>query len=268
MPPVPSTPISTLREFTDFVEQRMSSAVQLWYRGCGRIAYELRPSLYRHPSISDVRQLLDLESQIMTRFRQRSLPYLERSVIDDWDYLFLMQHYGVPTRLLDWTENPYVALFFALTTASRSSADPNVYDSPAVVWVLQPVTWNAATLAHISYPGDILSTNKEQLRGYAPGAAFDMMNILPVALYGAHNSRRIVAQRGVFTIFGKNTRPMEAIYEDEPLPTDCLHRIELPAVAIPSLLESILAIGYVDSVIYPDLDGLAREIKRHYKYRV
>jgi hypothetical protein len=87
-------------------------------------------------------------------------------------------------------------------------------------------------------------------------------------MYGAHNSRRIVAQRGVFTIFGKNTKPMTTIYDTESSFAGTLDELQVLAPDIPALLEAILAIGYVDSVVYPDLDGLAREIKRHYKFRV
>ncbi|MGA8808454.1 MAG: FRG domain-containing protein [Thermoanaerobaculia bacterium] len=265
---MPATPIASLREFTEWVEARAVAAGQLWFRGTGRVNYELTPSLYRHPAITAVQELVELEGHIITRFRERSLPYLERHVVDDWDYLFLMQHYGAPTRLLDWSENPYVGLFFALTSAHRSAANPNEYDFPAAVWVMQPVEWNKAALSHISYTGEVLSTTRDQLKGYATGGSFDMMNLYPVAMYGAHNSRRIVAQRGVFTIFGKNTTAMEAIYEQQAFPTESLHRLEIAAAVIPQLLESLLAIGFVDSVVYPDLDGLSREIKRHFKYRV
>ena len=104
MPAVPSTQITTLREFTEWIESRMKVAGHLWYRGCGELKHKLTPSLYRHPTITAVKELIQLEAQIMTRFRERALPYLERSVAEDWDFLFLMQHYGVPTRLLDWTE--------------------------------------------------------------------------------------------------------------------------------------------------------------------
>jgi hypothetical protein len=76
MPPVPATQIATLREYTEWVEDRVASAGQLWFRGTGRAAYELTPTLYRHPSITDVQALIDLEGQIMTRFREPSITIL------------------------------------------------------------------------------------------------------------------------------------------------------------------------------------------------
>src|SRR5690606_36926394 len=57
---------------------------------------------------------------------------------DDWEWLFLMQHYGVPTRLLDWTDSPLVALFFAVYNVDRDDRD-------ASLWVLLPAALNRQT---------------------------------------------------------------------------------------------------------------------------
>jgi len=80
------------------------------------------PSLYRHTSITEPQALMELEEKILQRFRERSIPYQPTRVEEEWDMLFLMQHFGVPTRLLDWTENPYIGLFFALTGAKVDHA--------------------------------------------------------------------------------------------------------------------------------------------------
>ena len=58
-----------------------------------------------------------LEKLLLARFQQRSIPFHSRSLADSWEWLFFMQHYGVPTRLLDWSESPLMALFFAVTLA-------------------------------------------------------------------------------------------------------------------------------------------------------
>jgi hypothetical protein len=106
------------------------------------------------------------------------------------------------------------------------------------------------------------------LDGYAPAVDMGLMNSEPVAMYGIHNSPRIVAQRGVFTIFGKNTKPMEQIFMDHGFSQECLKKLVLPSDKIANLLRSVVSIGYTDSVVFPDLDGLAREIRRAFNFEV
>jgi hypothetical protein len=114
--------ITSLPQYLELVEKAQTQASHsLWYRGCSSALYPLLPSLYRHQKLKTPDDLASLERQLMTRFRQRSIPYHTRPLIDDWDTLFFMQHYGVPTRLLDWTENPLIALHFALMGASKTT---------------------------------------------------------------------------------------------------------------------------------------------------
>ena len=96
----------TLPKFLALVEKlRDEAGHSLWFRGCGDRRYDLCPTLYRHPRLTEPAELEKLERQLMTRYRQRSIPYRSRNLVDDWEVLFFMQHYSVPTRLLDWTEN-------------------------------------------------------------------------------------------------------------------------------------------------------------------
>src|SRR5207247_8863041 len=88
---------TSLPDYLAIVESRQTSALHsLWYRGCGSALHTLLPSLYRHQKAKTPEAFADLERQLMTRFRQRSIPYHNRSLVDDWDALFFMQHYGVP----------------------------------------------------------------------------------------------------------------------------------------------------------------------------
>lgn len=263
-------PILTLQEFTQFIEMSSPNhSDSLWYRGCGRSSYDLVPSLYRHPTIHGIEQLLELESKILDRFKQRSVPYLNRTIEGDLDYLFLMQHCGVPTRLLDWTENPFIALFFALTSAPFVVSEGNcTFAEDAAVWVLNPNPWNIRALEHLSFAGGILSPSDKKMDGYAPTSESSLMKSEPIAIFGPHNSARIVAQRGVFTIFGKNRESMNGIYTRLNFPQDSLQKLIVPSGKIDGLLQSILSIGFTDSVVFPDLDGLARETKRFFGYMV
>lgn len=255
----------TLAELLAEVEKLQATANgSLWYRGIGDTKYKLIPALYRHKKAKDANDLAALERQLMTRFRQRSLPYHDRPLNDDWEALFFMQHYGVPTRLLDWTENPFVALHFALMSAqSKSASTGNIsFESDAALWILDPVAWNRHALRHVSYTEGVLAPGDEALKSYRPTPGFNGMQNLPVAIYGAHNSPRIVAQQGVFTVFGRETTAMEEAFRKNRFPNDCLVKITISKSAIQSMKKSLLSHGITESVIFPDLEGLARETKR------
>ncbi|HEX4006247.1 MAG TPA: FRG domain-containing protein [Acidobacteriaceae bacterium] len=209
---------------------------------------------------------------MMMRFRQRSLPFVTRQLSDEWDRLFFMQHYGIPTRLLDWTENPFIGLFFAVMTSDfkgtfNEKKPVLAFENDAAIWMLDPVMWNSHALKHVGFDRGILTPIDEALDSYTPPSRFDVMNLHPVAMYGAHNSPRIVAQRGAFTIFGKGIVGMESIFATEKFPKGCLTKIVLEKGDLPDIRRSVLANGISESVVFPDLDGLAREIKREFQFQ-
>lgn len=257
--------VMSLNGFIQIVEERLAAdSAALWFRGCGNAAYSLLPTLYRHPSVERVEELIDLEGKLLNRFKQRSIPYHSRSFTSKSDCLFFMQHYGVPTRLLDWTENPYVGMYFALTSALRQG---DRVLSDCAVWMLDPILLNKFSLRHMQYPGHILSNDDKEVQGYFEDDV-DLMNEMPVAIYGSHNSHRIVAQRGVFTIFGKSRKGLQDYSLGENMPVGMLTKMLIKAEHVEAMLASLISIGYTDSVVFPDLDGLSKEIKRFYKFEV
>ena len=272
MPEVRSETIQTLEEFVRFVDD-LSRASQdtHWYRGCGKASHPLLPTLYRHRHKTEILEILELEANLLQWFRQRSVLYQTCQLNTDWDCLFFMQQYRVPTRLLDWTESPLVALYFALTSAHPKHTNGVLeYRTDATVWVLEPGLWNRAALSEISYPRDVPFPGGDDgaLNAYAPGTAADRMRPKPVALHGVHNSARIAAQRGTFVIFGHDTRPMETIHGAYEFPAEALVKLVMPADRIADLLDSSMRVGITDSVAFPDLEGLAKEAKRHFGFEV
>jgi hypothetical protein len=85
-------------------------------------------------------------------------------------------------------------------------------------------------------------------------------------MHGAHNSARIVAQRGAFTIFGDNVDAMEHVYDADSFPANSLVKIVLDKGVIPTLRQAVVNHGITESVVFPDLDGLAREMKREFGF--
>lgn len=267
-PAFPNTAtVTSLTEYTQLFESKMTALPgSLWYRGCGDSDHRLEPTLFRHPTRKTITDLLNLEANLLTHFRQRSLPYISNQTINDWDLLFLMQHFGVPTRLLDWTENPYIALYFALSSAKGdSSTGTEIFKKDASIWVLDPVEWNRHSLKHMSYKDGILSVADARIKTYTPSSNHhdtgEMLN-QSVTIYGTHNSPRIIAQRGAFMVFGKDTQPADLAYQSLHYPPESLTKIVIPKDKITQLTTSLFKIGYTDAVVFPDLEGLAREIKR------
>lgn len=272
MGPVPEKHPQSFREYIALIErQQLRTGDTLWFRGAGKVTYPLLPTLYRHRRHRTAMAIGDLERQLIFRFRQRSIPFLTRTLADDWDMLFFMQHYGIPTRLLDWTENPFIGLYFAVMSSPFSGKvkDGKIvlsFSSDAAIWVLDPISWNRHALRHQGFDRGILTPTDEALQSYKPLTPLSEMNVQPVALYGAHNSPRIVAQRGAFTIFGQSTKGMDEIYSAENFPAGCLTKVVLDRSVLPIMRKAILAHGITESVVFPDLDGLAKEIKRGFEF--
>jgi len=150
------------------------------------------------------------------------------------DWLTLGQHYGLPTRLLDWTENPLVGLFFALCEDKNTESH---------VWIIEPFEYS-------SYDDDLLAIHG--LRMFFPKVLDD----------------RIFSQRGCFSIqpFPKENKPFLTI--DDLYNSGTIELNNLIKVIIPNdkelkneLLMLLIRMGIDNSFIYPDLTGLCKQIK-------
>lgn len=246
-----------LRELVGVVLDAMPIADEeqpLWYRGVSRQKYEQLPKLLRDGKSN--KEVLEREARLLTRFRQRSLPYWpEGHPQHDWEHLFAMQHNEFPTRLLDWTENLYIAAYFALYP--REQPPPN--DDPPTVWVINPVRWNRATITGLDDEVGILTTRDETLESYAPDTTrLRQRRKPPVALYGTHNTSRVVSQRGTFMVWGTDTRSLEAISQEQD--ADLL-RVTLSGDR-EEMFRDLRRVGFTETMVFPELPYLAKELTR------
>lgn len=232
----------------------------LWFRGQGCERRSLTPSLPRKLTPYSASALIEMERRLITRFRQRSLPFWPEGYPQtDWEHLFAMQHFGVPTRLLDWSESVVMAAFFA-ADHDPSRCECELGTCKPTVWVLDPVELNRRNSRLDGY-GDaisILATTDSAIEPWSPGTEETRFAPRPIALYGTHNSARIVAQQGTFTVAGKVNAPLEnapAVAENDGV----LEKIVVGASHV-DLMRSLRVLGVTRAAVYPDLASLSIDI--------
>lgn len=250
----------SLGEFLDVAEEITSSWFQRertwgpWFRGQGDAAWDLVPGLYRPPKLR--RSIRELEDELRQEFEVRAPSLTAERPKNEWEWYFLMQHSGAPTRLLDWTEGGLIALYFAVRNSTNR-------DSDAAVWVLDPWELNrtAADRAEVIGPGADTGLLKRDGDYYAPWlpARYEetgpLTKELPVAVYPTHFARRISSQRSCFTIHGSAKDGFSRLTGTA--------RSRLKKIIIPKEshqeIERRLSIAGVDEVtLFPDVDGLGR----------
>jgi hypothetical protein len=206
-------------------------------------------------------EMIRREMRLITRFRQRSLPFWPEGYPQtNWEQLFAMQHYGVPTRLLDWTENAITAAYFAadhdadLCECGRGDAC-----RPAV-WALDPVALNRGNprLAGYGDAATVFATSDPDLAPWEPGMEEVRFAPQPVSLYGTHNSARIAAQQGTFTVAGKNDESLvetQAVRDGDGV----LEKVVVTATHR-DLMAELRLLGVTKAAVFPDLASLAADI--------
>lgn len=216
----------------------------VWFRGQADAAWTLTPSLYRNP------YRLDHEPTLMTRFRQNALPLLGYRPVTSWEWLFLMRHHGCPTRLLDWTESPLIALYFA----SEKSTNNDAKDGH--LWCMMPTVLNAQWGMTGAHPGDIPAFGVgPYLEDFSPEKVTSTPGLKrqPAAAIAPREAGRMMVQQSVFTVHHVRTEPLES-YGDK----SHIWRLVIPAQAKPEIRKQLATLGISRLSVFPDLDSVAQ----------
>lgn len=301
--------VRSIEDYLITIDSIMEKDDPLWFRGQANASHRLIPSGLRtlipiqdqfghkiengQYSLSggDIVDGINLD-RLFTKYIEEAKPFISEDAMpkNDFEWLFLMQHYGAPTRLLDWSTNSLVALYFAMPDYYQVDDKSDYYDSieeeflesgfsekGAAVFIINPNQINQES-AIVKINGEIsrvaspinLSEEKEvdfwkfYLKPMQNGGAFSPICILPPQI-----DQRIKNQSGVFTLHGSCIWPLDYYDVFQPL----IHKIFIPYRHVEEIRIELWKKGITASFIYPGLDGIGKKLKEeelynfHQKYK-
>jgi hypothetical protein len=241
--------VTSIGELVEVVTGMAVEGHVLWYRGHASADWDVLPSIWRRYSAAEERNLTN-------RFRSRAaIRYSSAPVYQArTSWLSLMQHYGLPTRLLDWTRSPLIAAYFALEQSSSGSAADC---TDAAIWVLWPHRLNASQGFQPVTPSIDAYLCGKMIEPAFIDSATENDKIL--AAMSAETDMRIFVQQGCFTIHSGQTALNKL-----PGNSAFLRPVILTGGSIRQMALEIDACGFRRGDLFPDLGNLAEELKRSY----
>jgi FRG domain len=225
--------VSNLSEFVE-VATWLYSDDRVIFRGQTKAkGWPLVPSVGRDIDRSKV---LWKEEEILEEFKRESIPYIDIDPQNYWQWLALAQHNRLPTRLLDWSKNPLVALWFAVK-------DPAEDSQPGVVWAF------------------LCEESKSIFSTTCLGSPFAIDQTY--VYFPEHVSVSIQAQSGVFTVHHLQGRtpgkfpPLEQMEDADSL----LTKIEIAHMSFHTFRYQLFRVGVSPASLFPGLSGLVDRIR-------
>ncbi len=175
-------------------------------------------------------------------FKNNSLQYIDGYGVglkNDYEWMVYAQHFGVPTRLLDFTYSHMVSLMFA----AEKAFNPN-YSNSAVVWFLNYEKLNEYSL------------NDKEIVNLSNGDKLIKNMKYPCVVTARKINPRVIAQNGLFVLFDQNSVPLEKIVIAE----EVLKKVVIPHDVIKRVLSELYAMGMRFNNMYPELTSVSKDI--------
>lgn len=242
--------IKTIDELLNFItDLNKMHGQRIWYRGVSNKDWDLIPSIQRSTNREKFERFITNDFYIKARQVMEYSP--DKKNYSAW--MSIMQHFGLPTRLLDWSSSPLVATFFATEQYKKFP------QCDACIWVLAPGLLNKKEgFGDCIYPVDADTVQNMLLPAFKELGHDKYVEDKILACHSTENNLRMYSQQANFTIHNSKRRLVDIC------DSDMLYKIIIPAHQRVKLLNDLEIFGITESYIYPDLDHLSKDIKRLY----
>jgi hypothetical protein len=230
------------------VEHNTDLKKPVWYRGHSNKDWKLLPLIFRCGSPCRARD----EINLIKRFKQDATLLTSPLPMNLYEWSFIMRHYGVPTRLLDWSESPLVGMYF---TISEEKED----DKDGVLWAMAPLELNKQDGRELDDPDNLPSFGEDsEMENYTPEkyAQETMSSMLPIAFIAPRNTQRMQSQLSVFTIYHRKQEPIEEIGDKSHI-----WRYIIPAKAKKQIRKELEVLSFGKFQLFPELDKIGENLR-------
>ncbi len=247
--------------FENYISEVTKRNKEMWFRGVTNKSFSLIPGSVRYglEGTKEISAVLDF----MAAYQN-----YHDTVENSFELYSLMQHYGFPTRLLDWSTSMIVALYFALDGEANNDDEGNTIDR--VVWGMTTGMLNKLNYLNRRVIPTAIGKASATGERYLPsplrkeeGDSSDF-EVNPLAVRMPFTNKRVHAQKGCFTMHGSDTRGIEEIMLSEGL-GDELVKFVFDEDAANEIRKTLYKMEINEDDIYQDLNSLSQRIVRKRK---
>lgn len=261
-----------IRYVQDCQKKAKECGYPLWFRGQVNANWPLLSAMHREinemvnidpnrafTEAEQISMLWDEYKTLFHKFKARAVRLLPEHERSDWGLIFAMQHLGLPTCLLDWTESFSCALYFA--QQGRTPSDD------AAIFMLVPEQLNQETLRNeglVALGGNANVRTTVDVHQYHPAMSRSTKgdDVEALAIAPELTNARMIAQRSAFILCGTSFQPLEERYPK------VIKKVVLPAEDFSAAQEFLDLTGQDHFGLFPDLEGLRDHLRKGLKQEV
>ena len=245
------------------------------FRGQANSNWRLVPSLERLVLNRRKESLRNVERVLLDRFKRQAHHYLpkmpEESAVIEW--YALMQHWGVPTRLLDFTLSPYVALFFALRERPAGCAE--CLATHGAVWAIHHVCLQSFAKRELEITKSVGGAEFRAALNRLVEQDTDTRFVAPIQPFLMNE--RLAAQQGMFLCPSTLRLPMDVLFsqvedfrmlvepEEKKIKDSFARKLIIPFSERPNMLRELSRMNINSASLFPGMDGYAKSIRESYE---